>query len=575
MKTRHIVLIGLAVLAAACSSSTPAATPSTSTSTTVNPASTSTTVSPTSTSTTAYQASGKPPPVPHCYYTGSGYGTCEDYIIPAPGTIILLTHPDKNGVFKLTGPAPLQTTIAVACGDAGCVYNHLDWASSYGGGVADAVDGTCKSNTTVCNVQVPPGLQTWTPVFVRQNNNPAILYLLWNSDKPGATISGYVRDKDDQGVADATVTAYGAESFTSAVDPTSGFYLIEVTPGQYNVVPSGGPSEVTAPRFTPESRKFTLSAGDETEAAFTFNAGLKVTLTLSQQSVPADGLTVVKGEIKTTLFGKPDPNITLTLRPQPGESSTAAVTTGAHAVVCGSSGTRIWPAGSLFLPSDTPVDVVTDANGIYDFTLAVGTVPGSFVLNAWAKNSSGDLITSDIANSSPDVTLTVTAPGSTAVSQFVTELDTLKSDAAASKLLGAMQVNAADISQTLAQLSGAGTRLGGLAYFVVTGTSAGSSFIVYPDSAPPSVDSSGYVTAAADTLVITPSSWIGTKLIPHTALNVVMQQGQLSSVPTFAQWTQGQSVPGWSLNKNKAVAWTSAFEYDGWPYPSTETGACS
>ncbi|MGD0014914.1 MAG: hypothetical protein ABSD56_10905, partial [Bryobacteraceae bacterium] len=64
----------------------------------------------------------------------------------------------------------------------------------------------------------------------------------------------------------------------------------------------------------------------------------------------------------------------------------------------------------------------------------------------------------------------------------------------------------------------------------------------------------GYVTAAADTLVITPSSWIGTTLVPHTALNVVMQQGQLSSVPTFAQWTQGQSVPGWSLSKNKAVA---------------------
>jgi len=50
MKARHIVLIGLAVLAAACSS--PAATPSTSTSTTVSPTSTSTTVSPTSTSTT-------------------------------------------------------------------------------------------------------------------------------------------------------------------------------------------------------------------------------------------------------------------------------------------------------------------------------------------------------------------------------------------------------------------------------------------------------------------------------------------------------------------------------------------
>jgi hypothetical protein len=51
MKARHIVLIGLAVLAAACGSK-PAATPSTSTSTTVSPTSTSTTVSPTSTSAT-------------------------------------------------------------------------------------------------------------------------------------------------------------------------------------------------------------------------------------------------------------------------------------------------------------------------------------------------------------------------------------------------------------------------------------------------------------------------------------------------------------------------------------------
>ncbi len=57
MKARHIVLIGLAVLAAACSSSPPAAAPSTSTSTAVSPVSTSTTVSPTSTSTTVSAAS--------------------------------------------------------------------------------------------------------------------------------------------------------------------------------------------------------------------------------------------------------------------------------------------------------------------------------------------------------------------------------------------------------------------------------------------------------------------------------------------------------------------------------------
>ena len=52
MKAKYIIVVGLAVLAAACSSPKPAAAPSTSTSTTVSPTSTSTTVSPTSTSTT-------------------------------------------------------------------------------------------------------------------------------------------------------------------------------------------------------------------------------------------------------------------------------------------------------------------------------------------------------------------------------------------------------------------------------------------------------------------------------------------------------------------------------------------
>ena len=240
MKARHIVLIGLAVLATACSNMSVTLTPS---------SSTPTVVSSTTTSTTVNQTPGKPPPVPHCYYTGSGYGTCENYIIPAPGTVILLTHPDNKGIFKLTGPAPLQTKVSVACGDAGCVYNHLDWATSYGGGVSGAVDGTCESNTTVCNVQVSPGLQTWTPVFVRQNNNPAILYLLWNSGKPGATISGYVLDKTQQAVQGATFSAKGPGGGGSSVDSTTGFYAINVKAGDYSVAPSGGPSVIKPPRL--------------------------------------------------------------------------------------------------------------------------------------------------------------------------------------------------------------------------------------------------------------------------------------------------------------------------------------
>ena len=57
----------------------------------------------------------KPPPIPTCYYTGSGYGDCEGYIIPGGGTVVPLTVAKKNDKFKLEGPAPLQSTKAVAC----------------------------------------------------------------------------------------------------------------------------------------------------------------------------------------------------------------------------------------------------------------------------------------------------------------------------------------------------------------------------------------------------------------------------------------------------------------------------
>ena len=85
-------------------------------------------------------------------------------------------------------------------------------------------------------------------------------------------------------------------------------------------------------------------------ADFTLNGGLKVTLTFSQTSVSADGFSVVKGEIETTEFGKPDGGVTVMLRPKPSETSEAAVTSGARATICGSTGTRIWPTGSAREP---------------------------------------------------------------------------------------------------------------------------------------------------------------------------------------------------------------------------------
>ena len=127
-----------------------------------------------------------PPPVPEFWYTGS-----EADNIPGGGTVVLFTHPDvvlahpyNWGVFHLTGPKPLQTKHSVACGDLGCVYNHLDWTVD-----AERVSG-CATNTTTCDVKVAPGGAGWAAVMVRQNTEPPLIFLLWNSLVPGGTISG-------------------------------------------------------------------------------------------------------------------------------------------------------------------------------------------------------------------------------------------------------------------------------------------------------------------------------------------------------------------------------------------------
>ncbi|GEM_PF-3073425 len=36
----------------------------------------------------------------------------------------------------------------------------------------------------------------------------------------------------------------------------------------------------------------------------------------------------------------------------------------------------------------------------------------------------------------------------------------------------------------------------------------------------------------------------------------------------------GEAVPGWQLTANTASSVSEGFQYFGWPYPSTEPGAC-
>ena len=226
----------------------------------------------------ASRTSNEPPPVPECFYTGhDGYsdptGPCGGMLIPGGGTVVVFTHPNKDGIFKLTGPAPLQTKHWVACGDAGCVYNELSWAV-YAGWVSG-----CAVNTATCDVRFAKGWggAGWNVVYVRQNTEPKILYALWAGVR-GGTISGYVLDEYQQGVPGATVTAQGPGGGSSPVDATSGFYSINVKAGHYRVAPSGGPSGIKPPKFEPESLNVHVAVGGAARADSTLQAGQKMTL---------------------------------------------------------------------------------------------------------------------------------------------------------------------------------------------------------------------------------------------------------------------------------------------------------
>lgn len=206
-------------------------------------------------------ASQGPPAIEKCWYTGISTtpGDCEGMQFRTPASVVVLTNPDKNGDFKLTGPAPLQTKAPVTCGDAGCLYNHLNW--SPGGQVVTG----CQPNLTFCEVKVNPGY-AWTPVFVAQNDYNQILFLLWNSGTPSGTISGYVRDQLKHGVPGLVVKASGPRTKTAVANPTARFYEMGLPAGNYTVSGSGGPRGTTC---SPKSSSVSLSAGTFTKTFFT------------------------------------------------------------------------------------------------------------------------------------------------------------------------------------------------------------------------------------------------------------------------------------------------------------------
>ncbi len=495
----------------------------------------------------------------------------------------------RNGGFALSSHMVVAGKDLTGRVSNRCLYHNgtdpcpIDWSMMVPLG---KIKHGCGTNDVTCTIKIP-------------KNAPSSAYYVvnvgitsdqgegWSSDyyavvgRDQAVIDGRVLNKERQPVGGVEVAMYGGGHGTGnyeVVTAPDGYYQADVKRGTYRVWPSGKSlSRRLAPKFEPERTDVDAQPDHPGKADFTVDIGLVVKLTLSTASVPADGFQIVEGTITTTLLGRPDPNVSLALWPQPSETADAAVSTGTRATVC-SNGSRVWPTGMLGSPDGIPADIQTDANGNYQFTLDVGTVPGSFEIEAWAKDSSGALITHDTADAADEQTLTVAPTGNQPLENFVASYNQVAKATNAAQSIGG---DPGSIESTLATLSSTQDNtitngmFHGYAYALVAGSLRGNAVVIYPAPSPPSVQSGGGVLADASDLVLQPGEWQDVPGAAVTGLSNVLQKGLLPPLPTVSAWNQGTISPPWAANEQSMTLYSQTFNYFGWPYPTSASGACS
>jgi hypothetical protein len=452
-------------------------------------------------------------------------------------------------------------------------------SATWSWGVSGAVKG-CRTDSTHCEFKVGASTgDTWAQLCINGNSGQGP----WEScdyygvpAKGEGIIDGYVKDKDGGPVTGTEVTAYGrgyGRAGAGATTGSDGFYAIQVKAGSYTVLPSGGPHGKAKPDYDPSVTHVKVDDGAKVNADFELKAGVELKLEFAHESVAADGLHVLSGKITTTEFGKPLPNVQVELDPREGSSSETIGLTTPRASVC-YAGTRVWPTGTLSDPDYYPVNVTTDATGHYDFTLTVGTTPGTWKLDAWAYNSDGTL-SSDTANASDTKSVKFDSSGHEALSDFVTQFNRV---AQATSAVSAASGQAGALAPLLAQITSSGGQtgpLGGYAYGLVNAPD-GQSLLVFPSAQAPSITRRGDVNTGSD-LVIDPAQWSGQGLTLTNAssLQYTLQSGQLPDIPTLTQFDAGTSLKGWNAHSGSSITpFSGSFEYLGWAYPSSTAGAC-
>lgn len=179
-----------------------------------------------------------PPPVDACY---SQAGYCNGAFMKSAVAPTLVTTPlaedDMWATFTFTSPsAGINTTTPVACGDAGCLYNHYDWNAYAQFPPYYQVVSGCGTDQDTCTVRIPRGSANWVPMVASLNDYPTALWLMFAPAAGLGIVQGTVSDGLGHPVAGATVTITGPGTNASGLSGSDGSYSWQVHSGQNYVV---------------------------------------------------------------------------------------------------------------------------------------------------------------------------------------------------------------------------------------------------------------------------------------------------------------------------------------------------
>lgn len=370
-----------------------------------------------------------------------------------------------------------------------------------------------------------------------------------------------------QGVPNVPVKIHGSRSKTVRTN-ANGYYVATVgESGRYRVTPELPRRFGGRRALTPSSRVVAVSRRKAARADFKVDDDLEVTLSFDRDKVPATGLELVTGTIRAERFGAPVPGLVVSLIPfrrVAMNPETAPVP--AH--ICEISWTNFlkWPSGTRGVSTNAfPFDLVTTADGTVRFAVQLGTVPGTFELQAWAKDDAGRVRLEHVTKVSDTATIANEATGALGPGGLTAELATV---AAAQSL--ALPTNPVALSEELARALGKG-----LAFAPVRGSQQGG-VLVHPAGERPSYSGADGRVGSASGLVLPAEHLNVATATAFGGFAGAAKAGQLPPLPGFAAFAAGAPTAGWNMAPQDGVVRLEddlrGWRYLGFPYP--KAGGC-